>query len=82
MSQTVAMACACIGPQPGQAECPCILRQRSIGRVAEQLKERFREKIEKSAEQPFEETGVVMPKDELWLDYARVAVEAMGVGER
>ena len=48
-----------------------------VERVSQALKERFKRTVGESAGEPFEKTGVKMPSDEVWNDYARAAIEAL-----
>ena len=48
-----------------------------IETVRDALKRRFAETVAASADRPFPETGVTMPNDAVWEDYARAAVDAM-----
>jgi len=55
-----------------------------IERVAEGLRDRFRQRIEAGharlnpdGAKPFNQIGVAMPSADIWKDYARAAMEAM-----
>lgn len=45
-------------------------------RVAEALITQFKESISKIARKPFEETGVTLPRMEIWEAYAIAAIKA------
>ena len=46
-----------------------------IDDIAEAIKQRFKDRIAAIAGVPFEETGVTMPGDDLWRDYAKAAAD-------
>jgi len=47
--------------------------------IADDLIARFKKRVETHAGMPFEQTGVSVPSRDIWLDYARAALEAMRV---
>lgn len=49
-----------------------------LEQIAQAIANRFKDRVSANAEMPFEETKVVLPNQEIWLDYARAAVEELG----
>lgn len=41
--------------------------------IADAIKQRFKDRIAAKAGIPFDETGVTVPADDVWLDYANAA---------
>lgn len=51
--------------------------QEMIDRVAEGLRQHFKDTVAKSADMPFEETKVTIPAKVIWEEYAIAATKAM-----
>lgn len=51
--------------------------QEMIDKVAEGLRQHFKDTVAKSADMPFEETKVTIPAKVIWEDYAKAAIKAM-----
>lgn len=50
-----------------------MMENQRIEQIAEAIKQRFKDRVSDHAQMPFDETGVTLPSDEVWRDYASAA---------